>query len=91
MVDTTMTATVDTRCGCPLWPSTMNLYSGIGWRHTVCAARLSGMTEPTAQSERVQDEAWKALLNAVVTAAPRADPEGIKELAEAYELLMHHA
>jgi hypothetical protein len=49
------------------------------------------MTEPAAPTERVQDKAWRAVLDVLTTAASRVDPEGLKDLAESYELLMQHA
>jgi hypothetical protein len=46
------------------------------------------MTEQTAA---IRGETWYELLKAVKSAAPTADPEELKDLAEAYELLMRHA
>lgn len=39
----------------------------------------------------IRTEAWTELLKAVKTAAPTADPDELKDLAEVYELLMRHA
>lgn len=41
--------------------------------------------------EKIRTEAWELLLTAVKEAAPTADPDELKDLAKAYELLMRHA
>lgn len=79
---------MDTRSGVSTVAAAYEYLFGIGWRDTVCAVTLSGMTEQTVQTRA---DTWEALLKAVRESAPNAEPAELKCLAEAYELLMRHA